>query len=140
MQRWVFLCQVLGLLTVHPRGSTMRLLSRAGCARPAGSFPPSTASTLVDVTSAKKTPKTNLSNSWILPLCSQPTRQFLCTPAAGKAFPFVQLPEEISVACCLFPVLLLCEKEVCRCTSAVQVCKDGFLAKMQIGQRAEALL
>lgn len=40
----------------------------------------------------------------------------------------------------LLAVFSLCEEEVCRCTSAVQVCKDGFLAKMQIGQRAEALL
>lgn len=51
-----------------------------------------------DLSKSKKTLKINLSNSWILPLRSQPTRQFPYTSAAEKAFPFLQLLEEISVA------------------------------------------
>lgn len=64
-----------------------------------------------DLTKSKKTlkKKINLSNSWIFPLCFQPTRQFPHTPAAGKSFPSVQLLEEISVAAVFLyrPILTL---------------------------------
>lgn len=95
-----------GLLTVHqgahgavPWGTeqgwlcpTSQELPTFTCTYPAG----------CDLSKSKKTPKINLSNSWIFHLCSQLTRQFPHTPAAGKSFPSVQLLEEISVAA-VFP-------------------------------------
>lgn len=90
-----------------PRGSAMGLQSRAGCAQPAGSFPLSSAPTLLDVTSAnqrksKQTPKISKSQQFLDRSSAFSSHQAVpIHPCCKKITSFYTITRRNQHCCCL---------------------------------------